>query len=71
MDKNRALKILNPVLAALLVLQAASGFLYAALDLDFFEGLHIVNGLLLLGAAGLHLALNWSWVKAAYGRKGR
>lgn len=27
---------------------------------------HKINGLCLLGLAGIHLCLNWSWVKTAY-----
>ena len=63
MDKNTALKIVNPVLAILLLNQPFSALLIVIFDWDFFEGLHVAGGILLVLVAAIHLALNWKWVE--------
>jgi hypothetical protein len=63
MDKNKALKVVNPVLALLILNQPFSGFLYSLTDWDAFETIHIGGGILLLLFAGIHLMLNWKWVR--------
>ncbi len=66
MDKNKALKVLNPVLALLLVCQAGSGLFHDALPYEMFGALHTACGALLSLAAALHLYLNRAWVRSAY-----
>jgi hypothetical protein len=63
MDKNVALKIVNPLLAILLLNQPFSAFLSEVTDWDLFEGLHVLGGVLLLCVAAIHLVLNWKWVE--------
>jgi membrane-bound ClpP family serine protease len=63
MDKNTTLKIVNPVLAVLILNQPFSGLLYSLTDWDAFETMHIGGGILLLLVAGIHLMLNWKWVQ--------
>lgn len=70
MDKNKALKLLNPVLGLLLACQAGTGLFHEALGEEIFEKLHGACGLLLVLSSLLHLALNWPWVKAAYSGPG-
>jgi len=62
-DKNAALKIVNPALAILMLNQPFSAFLSEVTDWDLFEGLHVLGGVLLLMAAAAHLMLNWTWVE--------
>jgi len=62
MNKNSALKVVNPVLAILMLNQPFSGLLYSVTDWDAFESLHIGGGILLVVLAAIHLMLNWKWV---------
>jgi hypothetical protein len=62
MDKNAVLKVVNPALAILMLNQPLSGLLIAVTDWDFFEGLHVGGGVLLVCMAAVHLMLNWRWV---------
>jgi hypothetical protein len=63
MKKNTMLKVINPVLAVLIVTQALSALLCDQLSLDAFEVIHEGGGLLLVAASALHLILNWPWVR--------
>jgi len=63
MDKNAVLKVVNPALAILILNQPLSGLLMAITDWDFFEGMHVGGGILLVLAAAIHLMLNWKWVE--------
>jgi len=63
MNKTKALKLLNPVLAMLILNQPVSIYLYEATHYEVFEFLHVGGGVLLVIGAALHLMLNWSWVK--------
>ena len=62
-DKNAALKIVNPALAILMLNQPFSAFLSEVTGWDLFEGLHVLGGILLLMAAAVHLMLNWTWIE--------
>ncbi len=62
MDKNAVLKILNPILAILMVNQPFSALLSEVTGWDFFEGMHAGGGILLVLVATMHLTLNWRWV---------
>jgi protein-S-isoprenylcysteine O-methyltransferase Ste14 len=62
MNKNSVLKIVNPVLAILMLNQPFSALLYSVTDWDAFESLHIGGGILLVVLAAVHLMLNWKWV---------
>jgi len=64
MRKNMMFKILNPILAVLTVSQALSALLNDHLSRATFEWVHKGGGSLLLIGIGLHVALNWSWVRA-------
>lgn len=68
MKKNTALKILNPVLAVLMLNQVLTGLFREALPGEAFEVLHEGAGMVLAAAALLHLVLNWSWVRASFFR---
>ncbi len=64
--KNKALKILNPILLllALLVLVGLLGYVFT--EENFWRELHELGGILFLAGALLHLILNWGWVRASY-----
>ncbi len=64
MQKNVVLRILNPILAVLVVTQVLSVIFGEQLSHEAFELIHKGGGALLLIGIGLHVALNWSWVRA-------
>jgi hypothetical protein len=63
MDKKTALKIINPILALLVLNQPFSAFLYSMTHREAFESLHVGGGIGLLIFAAIHLMLNWNWVR--------
>lgn len=70
MNRQKLLRLLNPVLFLSILLQAVTAAvmilgLKAPFSLDVFE-LHERNGVLLIVLAVAHLALNWGWVRANY-----
>lgn len=66
MNRNTALKILNPILALAVLCQLATGLFHGVLPRSAFELVHQWGGLLVAACAATHLVLNWNWVKAAY-----
>jgi hypothetical protein len=64
MTKNGALKVLNPILAVLLLNQAVTGALNETLAKGTFEIMHGGGAALFLFCAALHVILNWNWIKA-------
>ncbi len=64
--KTSALKLLNPLVAFLLVGQAVSGIahdVFQQWSYSTWRLTHTVNGYALVGAVALHVWLNWAWVK--------
>ena len=70
MKRNSLLKILNPILAVLLVNQIITGLLHGYLSEEAYEILHGGSGLVFAVAALLHVIMNWNWVKSNF-LKGR
>lgn len=66
MKRNTMLKILNPLLAVLLINQAATGALHDVMSEELFEVLHEGGGVLLILGVICHVALNWNWIKANF-----
>lgn len=69
MKKSTVLKILNPILAVLLVSQAVTGIFHARIPYETYEIVHGGGGYLFVAGVALHILLNWSWVKATYLRR--
>jgi len=71
MPKNKVLKVVNLVLALLVVNQFASVFLFENEVIPYrgFEWMHKRAAFVLLAVAAVHLVLNWNWVKANYFKK--
>lgn len=69
MKKTTALKALNPVLAVLIVSQLTTGILHSRIPHEVYEIVHAGAGYVLAAGVAVHLALNWSWVKAGYFRR--
>ncbi len=62
MQKNRIQKILIPVQVVWFIFQIVSGLLPDVIPYQ----VHQVSGLLLGAGIGLHVILNWSWIRANY-----
>ena len=69
MKKNTILKILNPIIALLLLCQVCTALRMILLGHGDAEEIHEIGGILLALGALLHLILNWNWVKASYFKK--
>lgn len=63
MKKNTMLKVINPILALLIVTQALSALLRDQLPPEAFEFVHEGGGFVLVVGSAIHLALNWPWVR--------
>ena len=70
MKRNTMLKIVNPILGVLLVNQIVTGIFHGGLSHETFEIMHEGGGILLALAAGLHVVLNWNWIRTNF-LKGR
>ncbi len=69
MKNNTKMKILNMVLALLMLVQFISGAMNERMSKETFEHIHVLGGLLMLIGVVLHLVWNWGWVKANFFKK--
>jgi len=69
MSKSGALKVVNAVLAILILTQAGSGFFAIEIGHEAFEVIHKGGAAVLLVCIAVHIGLNWGWVKTAYRRR--
>ena len=69
MNRQKALKILNPAMFVVFLATAGGGIakLSGAVDYMIFKKFHPPAGILLITLAILHLCLNWPWVKQQFG----
>ncbi len=71
MAKSKMLKILNPILAVLVITQGLSAVLSDELPHEAFEVVHEGGGVVLLLGIVLHVILNWNWVHSNFLRAKR
>ena len=69
MKKNTLLKIVNPLIALLLLCQVCTALLMLLMGHGAVGEIHEVGGILLALGIILHLILNLNWVKANYLKK--
>ncbi|NLP04561.1 hypothetical protein GX411_01225 [Candidatus Fermentibacteria bacterium] len=71
MNRQKALKVLNPVMFLVFLSVSAGGVakLLDAVDYLTFKRFHPVAGLTLVALAVLHVILNWPWVRQQFGGK--
>jgi hypothetical protein len=69
MNKNTALKVVNPILAILILNQPLSGLLLSVTHWEAFEDVHVVGGVFLFVLVVVHLMLNWKWVTSNFRKK--
>ncbi|MBN1627296.1 MAG: hypothetical protein JW944_12305 [Deltaproteobacteria bacterium] len=66
MSKKTALKIVNIIIALLILNQAASAILRRLIGREAFEILHEGGGIFLIIGVIIHVILNWGWVRAQF-----
>lgn len=69
MNKPSLLKIVNPILGIVFVMQALTGIFHDAvseISYELFENVHGLGGYLLVILAITHIYLNWNWIKANF-----
>ena len=69
MKKSAVLKILNLVIAALVITQVSSAILRDFLPRSVFEVVHEGGGFVLVAGIILHAILNWNWIATTYLKK--
>ena len=66
MKKNTMLKVLNPILAVFFFNQAISATFRDSFSRPAFDIFHKISGMILLCLIGLHIILNFNWVKVNF-----
>ena len=69
MKRMKVLKVLNPVIAILILNQAITGIFHKAIHYETYEWLHGGGGIVTLIAIILHVILNWNWVRSSFLKK--
>ncbi|RJP85614.1 MAG: hypothetical protein C4518_16085 [Desulfobacteraceae bacterium] len=67
--KQAILKIINPVLAVLMLNQILTAALHGVIHRKAYAFFHEGGGILLAGLSVLHVLLNWKWVQANFFKK--
>lgn len=68
-NKSKTLKIVNPVVAGVFLVQATTGIFHEAIPYEIFSKVHGSAGYLLVAGITTHIILNWSWFKTAFAGK--
>ncbi len=66
MKKTIALKIINPIIAVLILNQVCTGVFSRFIHYKVFGIIHEGGGIILFLGVLIHLILNWNWVKTSY-----
>lgn len=69
MKKTSILKIINPLLFIIALLQAVTGAIYFLGGNGLNSIIHMIGGAVMAGLAVIHIFLNWGWVKSNYFNK--
>jgi uncharacterized membrane protein len=70
MVKTTLLKVVNPLLFFVFIVQAFTGILmFLEKDTELCSEIHEYNGLVMIGLIIIHITLNWGWIKATFFRK--
>jgi hypothetical protein len=68
-NKLKLLKIVNPLIGTLFMVQAVTGIGHGLIPYEVFEKLHGTTGYLLVFGISTHVVLNWSWIKVNFLKK--
>ncbi|MBN2092918.1 DUF4405 domain-containing protein [candidate division KSB1 bacterium] len=66
MNKQKALKVVNVLLALMVIGILTSAVSHDFIDKAIFEKVHPLGGFTLIILIIIHLSLNWLWVKSTY-----
>jgi len=66
---QNVLKIVNPCIGFLFVLQALSGFFHDEIPYDVFSKMHLFSGIVLSCGVVVHLVFNYRWFITAYKKR--
>ena len=66
MKKSTLLKIVNPILVLIFLIQASTGIFHDLIPFPVFHFLHPVAGYVLALLVAIHFTLNWNWVKTLF-----
>ncbi|HBM15611.1 MAG TPA: hypothetical protein DD381_04600 [Lentisphaeria bacterium] len=67
--KQKILKVLNALLAILILTQLLSGIFRKEIGKELFELIHEKGVILLIIVIIIHIILNWGWIKNSYFKK--
>jgi len=67
--KQTILKIVNIILAILILSQFLSGFFRKLIGKELFDLIHEKGALVLIAVLVIHILFNWGWIKNTYFRK--
>ena len=67
--KLKTLKIVNPIIGLLFLLQAGTGIFHEVIPYEVFEKLHGTAGYLLAAGVITHVVLNWAWIQSNFFKK--
>ncbi len=68
-NKQKTLKVVNPVAGVLFIIQAGSGIFHGVIPFEIFSKVHGLTGYVFAAAVVTHIILNWSWFKTAFGKR--
>ena len=71
MKKHSVLKVVNLILAVLVLNQLLTGFFRGSLSHEAFEVLHEGGAIVFAMAVAAHVILNWDWIRISYFRRSR
>jgi hypothetical protein len=69
LNKQKALKIVNPLAGILLLSQAVGGMAHDVIPYEIFSRVHGPAGFAMTLVIVVHIVLNWSWFKTAFAKK--
>lgn len=69
MQKVLLLKIVNPAVGVVLLVQALTGMFHTMIPWEVFHYGHGVMGYVFVTLIFVHIYLNWSWINANYLKK--
>ena len=67
--QQNTLKVINPFIGILLILQAGSGIFHDLLPYEVFSTFHGLTGFVLTASVIVHIILNWNWFKTAFRKR--
>jgi len=68
MNKAKWLRVVNVILFVCVLNQLITALMSEFIKKEIFEALHPGGGVALVLVGAVHIALNWSWVKANYSK---